>query len=289
MSSTGAPGYSRLHEHSATAVYDMASGVYFDLGSDTRTSHPIDHLNSTDDGNDPSTIPELLGWTGVALSRKPNSRTIHANVYSDIEPDMMGVADMDYLVLGVWLEVPDDVADKTSLAGVLVSGTDEFNSANIAGLTGSASYEGPTIGIYEERRKGSIEDIRIGSFIASANLQVDFDVSGLTIDGKIAGFEENGQVLGDSNGDGVSDWEVELNALTSGGGIFGTPIVSRAGVTYATGSWDATLYGNGQNSTDYPTSIAGSFWGEVGSRNPLAQNDDGYLGLVGAFGARRRP
>ena len=247
-------------------------------------------MNHTVDSN----IPELAGgWSGVALSRSdPTSElTIHANVYSDIEADEMNVEDQDYMVLGVWLEVPDDIVDgNASRIGVFVSGSDLFINSNIAGLSGSATYSGPAIGIYEERIAGSDDDIRIGSFVATAELDADFDSVGLgagpggEISGTVTDFMENGQALG--------DWVVELNTagiFMSGGHVHGNPSISRDGGTTTVGDWDATFYGNGTAAADLPTSIAGSFWGGVGDRSMPATDDSGYLGLVGAFGAHRDP
>ena len=247
-----------------------------------------------------SNIPELAGWTGAALSQSDTMEglTIHANVYSDIEADEDNVEDADYLVLGVWLEVPDDIVDgNDSRIGVFWRGSDPFVEMNVNGLTGSATYTGPAIGMYEERIAGSDDDIRIGSFVASAELNADFGDSSQpgVITGSITEFRENGQPLG--------DWSVRLvsNSDISGTRMHGNPEISRdGGATYeGSGEWEAFLYGNGAMSADHPTSVAGWFWSEAGVREmtsvaglspapttPVAA-DTGYLGLIGAFGAER--
>ena len=237
-----------------------------------------------------SNIPELPNidghpqWTGVALSNSGSDFTIHANIYSNIEPDdAMGVPDDDYLVLGAWLEVPDDVNEDTSLLGVLAGGSDLYVRADVGLLRGTAKYEGPAIGIYEERNADSSDDIRIGSFIASANLDVRFDELGTggAVQGTISDF------VADSRS--RDEWAVRMyGAFGSSGYIHGNPEISRdGGTTYAiTGDWDATFYGNGAMPLEHPTSIAGTFWGDVGSRDRLPAGDAGYLGLTGAFGAQ---
>ena len=230
-----------------------------------------------------SNIPELDGWTGAALSRSDSASglTIHANVYSDITEQ----ADADYLVLGAWLAVPDEVTESTSLVGVLVEGSDPFENSNIAGLTGTADYEGPAIGIYEQREAGSSEDVRIGSFVATAMLNVDFDSAAhATVSGSITGFEDNGQSLGDwevrmpdTNIEATNRFEGSVLHLTRDGGDT---------VHENAGAWNGRFFGDtAGDSTAYPTSIAGSFEAQVGQRLTPVPNDIGYLGLVGAFAA----
>ena len=253
------------------------------------TNHTIEsnipELPSIEDANGLWPGDMTPAWTGVALSRSDNDFTIHANVYSDIEPDdAMGMADDDYLVLGAWLEVPNDIDDAMlgdqSLVGILATGSDPFNGSAFAGLTGSATYEGPAIGIYEERPESS-SDVRIGSFVATATLNADFSSGAVTAD--ILNFTEHGESLG--------DWAVRpfpSGPIFSGNvNIHGNLQVSRDGgmsYEYAIGDWTASFYGNGGTSA-HPTSVAGVFWTSVGSRNLLSSADAGFLGLTGALGA----
>ena len=245
----------------------------------------LDALIFPDHTVDDSNIPELQSidgapaWTGVALSREDSTTgdAIHANVYSDIEPDRLGAADTDYLVLGVWLEVPDDVNMNTSLLGAFAHGTQRFTSLNA--VTGEAAYKGPAIGIYETRESDSSDDISIGSFVADVELSADFDAD--TITGEIDNFTENDQSLG--------DWVVNLVSSTGivqvgGRDIHGNPEISRdGGASFAgSGELEASFYGD---SPVFPPAVAGSFWSDVGSRERLATGDEGYLGLTGAFGA----
>ena len=250
----------------------------------------LDALTTADHTVVDSNIPELQSiagapaWRGVALSRSDSTAglTIHANVYSDIEPDTLGAPDDDYLVLGVWLEVPDDVNLDTSLLGTFAYGSERFTSLNA--VTGSATYKGPAIGLYEMREIGSSDDITIGSFVADTELNADFDSTVLReqVSGEISNFTENGQSLG--------DWVVDLGNNTGintvgGRDIHGNPQISRdGGATFDNrgAEMEANFFGD---STGFPSSVAGSFWTEVGSRDRLPTGDDGYLGLTGAFGA----
>ena len=251
----------------------------------------LDALSTADHTAADSNIPVLQSnagapaWTGVALSQSDTTagRTIHANVYSDIEPDALGAADDDYLVLGVWLEVPDDVNLDTSLLGAFVYGSERFTNFGQVPAE-KATYKGPAIGIYESRGNDSNDDISIGSFVADAELTADFDSNtarGDQITGEITNFTENGQPLG--------DWVVSLAtasgiAVNSDRHIHGNPEISRddGASSKISGEWEASFYGS---SPGFPRTAAGVFWSEVGSRVRLASGDEGYLGLTGAFGA----
>ena len=253
------------------------------------TTSNIPTLPSTDDANNLWPNDTTPTWTGVALSNSNANFAIDANLYSDIEPDEMGTEDLDYLVLGVWLEVPNDIYGPAygnqSMVGVLVRGGDPFDDTNLGNLTGSATYEGPAIGIYEERPvNGSIDDISIGSFVAAATLEADFAMRTVTA-ASITDFTENGESLG-----GWAVRQYSMSRIIPGGArdIHGNLEVSRdGGMNYqsASGDWTASFYGNGAVSTDRPTSVAGAFWTSVGSRAMAMANDNGFLGLTGAFGA----
>ena len=267
----------------ATATHD-GTKVEFNLVPDRSAPDLLQTLfDELTDGPIESNIPELDGWTGAALSRTDSTSdmTIHANVYSDITDE----TDTDYLVLGAWLAVPEDMTETTSLVGVLVDGSDPFDASSIAGLTDSATYSGPAVGIYEQRTAGSSEDVRIGSFVASTELTVDFDSNaGAAVSGTITGFEENGQSLG--------GWEVRLPAedISSGANRFdgGVNLTRDGGDTLDedVGTWHGRFFGDHTgNPTPYPTAIAGSFEAEVGQRLVPRVDDDGFLGLVGAFAA----
>ena len=289
MSVTGGP-VSRLDDSrnvaidgiEATAMHD-GTDVSFGLALDGNAPGTLrDLFAGLDSSEIDSNIPELDGWTGAALSRSDSASglTIHANVYSDITEQ----ADADYLVLGAWLAVPDEVTESTSLVGVLADGSDPFENSNITALTGSATYSGPAIGIYEQRTAGSSEDVRIGSFVAAAELDVDFDSARATVSGSITGFEDNGQSLG--------EWEVRLPDTDIAGGanrFDGSVHLTRDGgatVHEDSGAWNGSFFGDtAGDSTANPTSIAGSFEAQVGQRLTPVPNDIGYLGLVGAFGA----
>ena len=55
----------------------------------------------------------------------------------------------DYLALGYWLYVPEDVTVAEDYDfGVFASGGDPFEAAKLAGLTGSATYAGSAVGAY---------------------------------------------------------------------------------------------------------------------------------------------
>ena len=185
--------------------------------------------------------------------------------------------------------MPDTASTQISpIVGVFVDGDPRFEyHSNNNPVAGTAQYRGPAIGIYEQRMDD--DTIRIGTFVASAGMTLNFDLfnsanngntvdrSMMVTDAYVRNFQENGESLG--------AWSVRLDSTTgisySGTdvSIHGNPLLARDGTTYGgTGDWDADLMGSNVSSS----SLVGTF--EV-----QGPDDDrskaGYLGLVGAFGA----
>ena len=222
------------------------------------------------------------------------------------------VSTVDYLAFGHWLYVPDDVtATEQYEFGVFGSGGDPFNAANLAGLTGTATYDGDAVGMYYVNALSSSREV--GSFAADVQLNVDFGNGSETgfVSGEVNNFEFEGDVAS------LLPTSVQLNSYTfdylpDGFGvprgstnIFDTPwrAASAAypggwagGATYGStdgadwyGEWSSVFYGNGSSSTDHPTSVAGQFgnyvWGAAGSEYRGQRS----AGLAGAFGAHKQP
>ena len=79
----------------------------------------------------------------------------------------------DYLAFGHWLYVPEDVtAAEDYDFGVFASGGDPFEVANLAGLTGSATYAGSAMGAFYVNKSSASPDY--GSFTASVALTAEF-------------------------------------------------------------------------------------------------------------------
>ena len=190
------------------------------------------------------------------------------------------VTDEDYLSLGVWLTVPEKTdLNPDVLIGSFATGSQPFASAlAIEEIVGNASYRGKAVGLYEKR---SIQDVRIGSFTANANLQARFGTttSAGTISGTIDTFVEGGQTLG--------DWYVELEraGLTDTAYTAGAAIISNLySPLKSAGRWVAKPYGPGVTNADPPSTLAGWFESEAGLRDAGSE----YLSLTGAFGAHHQ-
>ena len=87
----------------------------------------------------------------------------------------------DYLAIGHWLYVPEDVTDSVNYEfGVFASGGDPFEVSYLAPLAGTATYLGDALGMYYV--DGLSDDPIIGSFTADVTLEADFG------DGSETGF-----------------------------------------------------------------------------------------------------
>ena len=186
----------------------------------------------------------------------------------------------DYLAFGYWLYVPDDVTDMDAYDfGVYASGGDPFEAANLAGLTGTATYEGDAVGMYYV--DGLSNSPTVGSFTADVALTADFGDSSATgfIDGEVNNFMFEGDVASSlpatvALASRTYDYLPEGFGVSQGStNIFGTPWRDDddawpggqvGGVTEANvdgedwyGAWHGVFYGNGASSTDHPTSVGG--------------------------------
>ena len=216
----------------------------------------------------------------------------------------------DYLAFGYWLYVPDDVTDAEDYDfGVFASGGDPFEVANLAGLTGTATYAGSAAGaFYVGKSSGSPAS---GRFNASVALMAEFGdgTETGTVTGTVSGFDwapevasslpavvnltsdnwkgntENyghsyaydmyGIVRGESN---IFDTPRDPNANAFNGGHVLGRTEADVGGTYWQGEWSSAFFGNGASATDHPTSIAGTF----------ISSDNATAGLTGSFGAHKQ-
>ena len=179
-------------------------------------------------------------------------------------------SDADYLAGGIWVIVPDDA---TSVAdyefGAFGDGNDPFTS-DIAGLTGTAEYEGEATGVYTETEEGST-DIRY--FAADVGLTAEFgDATGLgTISGTVTNFID---VVEDEPVPGtVTLGSADITASDSG--FFKGSVTGSDDERSYTGRWGGQFFGNdGVN----PGSVGGTFGGH-------SMDDDYAASFVGVFGA----
>ncbi len=88
------------------------------------------------------------GWKGVEFQGESTFWHEYVDLFSDIENN----EDSDYLVLGLWLRERKERSTDPERSDynwlVAASGNDLFELSNVAGLTGTATYEGPATGLY---------------------------------------------------------------------------------------------------------------------------------------------
>ncbi len=221
----------------------------------------------------------------------------------------------DYLAFGHWLYVPEDVTRTDAYQfGVFGSGGESFETANIAGLTGTATYTGDAEGLYYVNSWS--QSPVTGSFTADIVLTADFgtDSEWGTVSGEVSNFSFDGNVaamfpetweletnvyLGYRNNFAVHQGERNIfysyphtSGVHAGGLVIGyTRVEDFNGETWY-GGWNAKLFGNGALATDHPTSIAGTLntrqFHDTGTRYIDAFHGAEIV-LSGSFGVHKKP
>ena len=182
------------------------------------------------------------------------------------------VVDVDYLSLGTWLFVPDDVARAAHYVfAAFTDGGDHFLQSNIMALQSTASYEGNAIGVYTEMTP---EGTNIGDFNGEVRLTANFGgTSDLgTISGSITNFEVDGE-----REDGMLTLGTAPIGSQNSGFFKGQVSGSDVEHTYV-GNWGGQFFGNSE-SDGKPGSAAGTFGGH---------STDDAVNFVGAFGAHKQ-
>ena len=186
------------------------------------------------------------------------------------------VQDADYLAGGIWVRVPEDAASVADYEfGAFVDGNDPFTQANLAGLTGTATYvakEGATA-VYSHQ--GTNRNYFVDGDV---RLTADFgDASSLgSISGTISNITGEGPASDSYDGVRVMLERAQIGSANSG---FFTGNTSTEGTDSPfTGKWGGQFYGNGAAGAP-PGSVAGTFGGATA---------DGSESFVGVYGAHRQ-
>ena len=212
------------------------------------------------------------GLSQAMISRPAGSGTLHVGIRTNIAAG----GDTDWLAGGIWVYLPDDVSDIGDVSfGAFANGGYPFPQDNIAGLTGTATYQGDAAGVYLDP---SPEEGGPSLFNARTTLTVDFgnDATLGTIRGTIDSVTgEDGTPFPQSPmltlesadiGDSGSGFFTGDTSMTYGDG---------AGRTFS-GKWGGQFFGQAA-ATDAPVSVVGTFG---------AATDDGD-GFVGAYVANK--
>ena len=265
------------------AEYDSNRQLFFTRDLLTHNGNSFrSHSNDSDvTSNRLDDLPSP-GWKGVETEADYTGN--HPGlVYWDAFSDIENAQDADYLTLGYWLTVIRD-SNTGQLTGTYLGvsggGSDGFISANLAGLTGTASYEGPATGVVVRRENATAVPDTL-YFNAKANLTADFgDATALgSVSGRITkGMTEEGDALPEVT---LGSATILPNSSSAGrGGNYSgdTSGMTDAGVAFS-GEWGGKFYSNGANATDHPGSVAGTFG---------AKTTDNLQAIFGAFGAYKQ-
>ena len=217
-----------------------------------------------------------------------------------------------YVNFGWWIKRPSGIYDAGHKFATFVDGSHKYSIASLGNFSsGSACYEGPAAGVFVKRERTTLNTYW-SPFTAVARLTASFNSSdrGVSIGGSITDFVDSGSdteldgwslTLEDIWGSDFSDLEREHHfpsPLDSDDPSIG---VQGAAAGYSlTGTWQGSFYEGTENSTGYPETVAGQFRAfshtvgtseepDVTMITPTHFNDEGFLGLAGAFGAHKQP
>ncbi len=168
--------------------------------------------------------------------------------------------------MGYWLDVRKEPITRESNYGLRVAagGSDGFEPGNVAGLAGTATYEGPATGLHMKRTDAAAAPV-FDYFTAKASLTADFgDANAL---GAVSGTIADGMTAGGAT---LPELTLESAAFTSSGRNF----YGNTSGNGLTGRWGGKFYGDGAALTDHPGSAAGTFGAKTADES-----------LIGAFAA----
>ena len=243
------------------------------------------------------------GGTGLTLG--PGWRFVPDNAMGTVANVQM---DVDYLSFGYWVQTvtaPDGTQTygvNTFANGSLPFGDNSGGNAEIAALTGTATYKGRATGMYAVQRFDTGDGVpsETGQFTAEAKLTASFGGGGVALDdqfsirGNVTNFRDTANTP-ISNG----EWNVALGRAdfvtreADGSITANTYMNNFGGATTGGGTWTGGFFGMtaaqvndavvdplelpAAPETTYPTGVAGEFNAHLGNGH-----------VIGAFGATRQ-
>ena len=188
----------------------------------------------------------------------------------------------DYLSFGAWMSKPNAKGGQPSspVVGVFAMGGPAFDFSDQTNKNPeSATYTGGATGFYAKRKVGTDADASAGSYTADVNLWAYFE-NEFKVSGEVTNFQDmrNGMHL---------KWVVDLDDTvydieTSSGPFKGTTSGTVNDEENLSGDWEVKFYGK-----NAPSSAAGTFNARTGTLDKKMSGDQGFLGIVGAFGAKK--
>jgi len=285
----------------ATAAVTAVTGITLDnveadaakidkLG--TKSGNAYTGVEYDDDGD--ANTPAVMGTLTCpsSPSSAPCSLTISGDTVTEIEGYRFTGSraavegrdadpNDDYLLFGIWLnEAAADGADTFGAFGVGGPGH-AFTAGNVDALEGTATYEGKAVGAHHKTGVG------INWFDADAMLTAKFgdETEGGTIEGTINNIRVNGS-------EAMEDpiYLVETTIAAGANAFDGNAVMGmQSGAGQAThdfnGTWSGGFFGDGEEVTEHPMSVAGTF----GVTRETGTGDDAVTeSYVGAFGAHKQ-
>ena len=175
----------------------------------------------------------------------------------------------DYLSFGLWAYAP---TSGTPNIGFYVDGGDPFTKENITNLTGSASYEGDALAIYNS---GSDVYLALGDVALKANFDTD------KISGDITNIDFMDEDFRAAYGLKVALKATDIDSSKEGGFWTGDTLTTNTeNDDQYVGKWGGQFYGNG-NAFDKPKFAAGTFGGAA------VADTDAIGSFVGSFIAEK--
>ncbi len=215
-------------------------------------------------------------------------------------------ADADHLILGYWDRIPRRWLTTEGLLyrdlswgdegfsaqfykeieyGFFVNGSDPFEQANIASLTGAARYDGNAFALYVDTNIDPATNVGKES-VLRADVALTASFGGGSENGTVSGSMRNFQHLDPEFADGIGELTTYPTELTlqsaqigdSHSGFFtGDTAMTFDGSSFS-GKWGGQFYGNGE-ADGRPGSTAATFG---------AATSDGSKAILGAFGAYKQ-
>ena len=227
-------------------------------------------------------------WTSETIVFTPDDANHPASQLArTVEEPSAEVAKVNYLTLGSWLYVPDDINDRDDFRfGLYAGGDDPFISENITALTGSATYVGGAVGMYAD-----IVAAVTDTFTADVSMTADFGSTseGGSIAGSASNFElgsgEPSPLEGPlqfwaydfaRSGNTISPgWPWVPDSNIPGGYVEGGIVPAEHGWF---GEWGGRFFGNDPGDpSSHPEAFAGTFGAT-----------DGEHSFAGSFGAYKQ-
>ena len=249
---------------------------WFLASNDFRTDTIANRRNRLPAGGSP--VTGVLATKGSSQRSGVAAEKIEDGLSLVMYTDIESAADTDYLVWGVWVDVPDNViAHQEIVHGAFGFGSRSFSHQILEALGGTAQFRGDVAGMYFEPGDQPLGGF---SFEARVILEASFSYEGALI--SVRGTIDNFRIQ--TSADGTRGPRPEMMVTLEGAAIDGADSGVFEGIstgihhdgTPLSGRWGGRLHGT-PASDGRPGSITGTF-GSVG----------GNRGVIGAFGARRQ-